>query len=51
MEYPWFMSTYLSFTFPVQKIDALRYFLMRHYGGIYVDLDNVRRPRPTSLMH
>jgi len=39
-EYPWFLPTYKRFKFPVQKIDALRYFLMRHYGGIYIDLDN-----------
>jgi len=39
-EYPWFLPTYDGFSYPVQKIDALRYFLMLHYGGIYIDLDN-----------
>ncbi|KAK3324821.1 nucleotide-diphospho-sugar transferase [Cercophora scortea] len=39
-EYPWFLSTYQGYAYPVQRVDALRYFLMRHYGGIYVDLDN-----------
>jgi hypothetical protein len=24
----------------VQRVDSLRYLLMRHYGGIYIDLDN-----------
>nr|POE82348.1 mannosyl phosphorylinositol ceramide synthase sur1 [Quercus suber] len=45
LEFPWFLPTYDNFRFPVQKIDALRYFLMRHYGGIYIDLDNVWRRR------
>lgn len=40
-EYGWFLNTYDNYRFPVQRIDALRYFLMRHYGGIYIDLDNV----------
>ncbi|KAK6434422.1 hypothetical protein LTR95_009399 [Oleoguttula sp. CCFEE 5521] len=39
-EYPWFLATYNSYGHPVQRIDALRYFLMRHFGGIYIDLDN-----------
>ncbi|OAF61289.2 hypothetical protein VC83_02082 [Pseudogymnoascus destructans] len=39
-EYPWFLPTYDKFKYPVQKIDALRYFAIRHFGGIYIDLDN-----------
>ncbi|KAK0715345.1 nucleotide-diphospho-sugar transferase [Lasiosphaeris hirsuta] len=39
-EYGWFLSTYEGYKYPVQRVDALRYFLMRHYGGIYIDLDN-----------
>ncbi|KAH8658072.1 putative mannosyl phosphorylinositol ceramide synthase CSH1 [Xylariales sp. PMI_506] len=39
-EYPWFLSTYDGYKFPVQRIDTLRYFLLRHYGGIYIDMDN-----------
>ncbi|KAM7189216.1 Nucleotide-diphospho-sugar transferase [Rhypophila sp. PSN 637] len=38
--YAWFVDTYNGYKFPVQRIDALRYFLMRHFGGIYIDLDN-----------
>ncbi|KAF4624388.1 hypothetical protein G7Y89_g13781 [Cudoniella acicularis] len=26
----------------VQRVDAVRYFLLLHFGGIYLDLDNVR---------
>jgi mannosyltransferase OCH1-like enzyme len=40
-EYPWVLRTYDGYRYPVQRVDALRYFLMLHYGGIYVDLDNV----------
>ena len=32
---------YDSYRFPIQRIDALKYFILRHFGGIYVDLDNV----------
>ncbi|KAB5583622.1 nucleotide-diphospho-sugar transferase [Coniochaeta sp. 2T2.1] len=39
-EYPWFLDTYEGYRFPVQRVDAVRYFLMLHYGGIYIDLDN-----------
>ncbi|UNI16793.1 hypothetical protein JDV02_003196 [Purpureocillium takamizusanense] len=39
-EYSWFLETYDGFKFPVQRVDALRYLLMRHYGGIYIDLDD-----------
>ncbi|KAJ5779813.1 mannosyl phosphorylinositol ceramide synthase SUR1 [Penicillium paradoxum] len=33
----WFLSTYTSHLLPHQQIDALRYFLVWHYGGIYID--------------
>lgn len=39
-EYPWFLNTYDGYRFPVQRVDAVRYFLLLHYGGIYMDLDN-----------
>ncbi|KAL2269008.1 hypothetical protein VTJ83DRAFT_3854 [Remersonia thermophila] len=39
-EYPWFLRTYDGYKYPVQRVDAVRYFLMLHYGGIYMDLDN-----------
>ncbi|KUJ17407.1 uncharacterized protein LY89DRAFT_696850 [Mollisia scopiformis] len=38
--YPWFLDTYDGYRFPVQRVDTVRYFLLRHYGGIYLDLDN-----------
>ncbi|KAH8881301.1 hypothetical protein GQ53DRAFT_735511 [Thozetella sp. PMI_491] len=39
-EYPWFLKTYDRYSFKVQRVDAVRYFLLFHFGGIYVDLDN-----------
>jgi hypothetical protein len=38
--YPWFVPTYDAYAYPVQRIDSLRYFLLFHHGGLYVDLDN-----------
>lgn len=40
--YAWFLRTYDGYRYPVQRVDAVRYFLLLHYGGIYLDLDNVR---------
>lgn len=43
--YPWFMETYDGYRYPIQRIDALKYFILYHYGGIYMDLDiSCRRP-------
>ena len=38
-EYPWFLNTYLSYPHSIQRVDALRYFILHTYGGIYLDLD------------
>ncbi|KAK3485742.1 uncharacterized protein B0T23DRAFT_388779 [Neurospora hispaniola] len=35
--YEWFLDTYDSYTCPVQRANTLRCFLLRHYGGIYID--------------
>ena len=37
--YPWFMPIYQSYTKNIQRVDAIRYFLLHHFGGLYVDLD------------
>lgn len=37
--YAWFLDTYDSYKFPIMRSDALRYFILYHYGGFYVDLD------------
>lgn len=38
-EYPWFLSVYDGYKFPIQRADAVRYFILHHYGGVYMDLD------------
>jgi len=38
-EYPWFLSHFDGYQFPIQRADAIRYFALYHYGGIYADLD------------
>jgi len=38
-EYPWFLNTWLNYKYPIQKCDSIRYFILYHYGGLYVDLD------------
>ncbi|KAL1958999.1 hypothetical protein VTO42DRAFT_3240 [Malbranchea cinnamomea] len=43
--FSWFLPTYDSYPFAIQRVDALRYFLLWFYGGIYLDLDILcRRP-------
>lgn len=38
-EYAWFLPTYDAYVHPIQRVDALKYFLLWHYGGVYMDLD------------
>ena len=37
--YPWFVPTWKSYETFVQKADSLRYFVLFHYGGIFLDMD------------
>ena len=38
--YPVFYeTTFLKYTHKIQQVDAFRYFVLYHYGGIYMDLD------------
>lgn len=38
--YPWFSSTFNNYPYPIERADAIRYFVLAHYGGIYIDLDD-----------
>ncbi|KAI0472231.1 nucleotide-diphospho-sugar transferase [Xylaria cf. heliscus] len=38
--FSWFLPTYDNYKFPIQRVDVIRYFALRHFGGIYIDLDN-----------
>lgn len=63
-EYPWFLETFDNYQYPIQRADSIRYFVLAHYGGIYIDLDDgcnrrldpllsypawVRRTLPTGI--
>lgn len=39
-EYPWFLSTWDLYPYPIQRADAIRYFALVHFGGVYIDLDD-----------
>ncbi|KAK6199454.1 nucleotide-diphospho-sugar transferase [Scheffersomyces amazonensis] len=39
-EYPWFLKTWDRYPYPIQRADAIRYFALVHYGGVYIDLDD-----------
>jgi mannosyltransferase OCH1-like enzyme len=39
-EYEWFEDTFRGYPYPIQRADAIRYFVLKHYGGIYLDLDD-----------
>lgn len=38
-KYSWFLETYDSYPYMIQRCDAIRYFLLHHYGGFYIDMD------------
>ncbi|MEC4813576.1 MAG: glycosyltransferase [Scytonema sp. PMC 1069.18] len=37
--YSWFLSVFDSYRYPIQRIDSIRYFILYHYGGFYMDMD------------
>lgn len=38
--YPKHLHTFEAYPYPIQRADAIRYFILDHYGGIYLDLDD-----------
>ena len=38
-DFPWFLDTYRSYPYDVQRADAARYFIMYAFGGLYMDMD------------
>lgn len=52
-EYPTFYrETFIQYPHVIQRIDAFRYFVLYHYGGIYMDLDiGVKQPLDKYLRH
>nr|VWO95196.1 ATP-binding multidrug cassette transporter [Ganoderma boninense] len=50
--YSWFLDTFDGYTYPIQRADAIRYFVLYHYGGVYMDLDmGCLRPMDPLLVH
>lgn len=39
-EYPAFLPTYDSYRYRTQRLNAARYFIVNHFGGLYLDLDH-----------
>ncbi|MDH3605103.1 MAG: glycosyltransferase, partial [Candidatus Tectomicrobia bacterium] len=37
--YAWFLPCYDAYPHRIQKCDAVRYFILHRYGGLYVDMD------------
>lgn len=50
--YPWFLDTFNDYPYAIQRADAIRYFILYHYGGVYLDLDiGCTRPLDPLLVH
>lgn len=50
--YSWFLDTFDGYTYPIQRADVIRYFVLYHYGGVYMDLDmGCIRPMDPLLVH
>lgn len=47
-EYPWFLNTFDNYSQPIQRADAIRYFVLAHFGGVYIDLDDVCSNLPSA---
>ncbi|KAF8245096.1 hypothetical protein K440DRAFT_587551, partial [Wilcoxina mikolae CBS 423.85] len=52
-EYPWFLETYDNYPYAIMRADAIRYFILSFYGGVYLDLDDgcERRLDPLLSYH
>jgi hypothetical protein len=37
--FPEFFATFTAYSYPIQRVDAVRYFILYKYGGVYADLD------------
>lgn len=63
-EFPWFLSQFDAYPHNIERADAIRYFILLYYGGVYIDLDDgcnrkldplltypafVRKTKPTGI--
>ncbi|KAK9466836.1 nucleotide-diphospho-sugar transferase [Lipomyces arxii] len=49
-EFPWFLETFDSYPFNIMRADVIRYFVLEHFGGIYIDLDEGCKVRLDPLL-
>jgi len=49
--YPWFLTKYDSYRYPIQRADAVRYFILHKYGGVYSDLDMCPKKDKFQKLH
>lgn len=42
--FPWFLPTYDGYAYHIQRVDAVRYFILYAVGGVYADMDVSFRP-------
>jgi mannosyltransferase OCH1-like enzyme len=38
--YPWFLDVYDKYPLEIYRVDAVRYFWLYHFGGVYIDMDS-----------
>jgi inositol phosphorylceramide mannosyltransferase catalytic subunit len=38
--YPWFLKVYDRYPIEIYRVDAVRYFWLYHFGGVYIDMDS-----------
>ncbi|EIW66516.1 hypothetical protein TREMEDRAFT_40831 [Tremella mesenterica DSM 1558] len=48
--YPSQLHMFDSYKYPIQRADSIRYFVLNHFGGVYMDLDIGCRRRLDSLL-
>ncbi|GAA5918848.1 hypothetical protein JCM1841_002770 [Sporobolomyces salmonicolor] len=49
--YPWFLSTFDGYQYPIQRADVIRYFVLHRFGGVYMDLDIGCRRKIDPLLY
>ena len=49
-KYPWFLETFEKYPYNIQRADAIRYFVLVYYGGVYIDLDDGCKRRLDPLL-
>lgn len=41
--YPEYLDMYINYEYPIQRVDAARYFILHAFGGVYMDMDMICR--------